>query len=118
MMHDLKVKQFASNDERIGWGHVIHCISSDPTAVKEIFKKFNTLFEEAYIKQYHCVVPDNKLRDDLKSSIAQNIVPKYRDFYNAHRRTMKREKTPATMVRFTPKNLAHRLSDLFFGNIE
>ncbi|KAG8374291.1 hypothetical protein BUALT_Bualt11G0116200 [Buddleja alternifolia] len=122
--HESKVKQFAAKYERLGWGHVIDSLPSDPTAVetpekvKEIFKIFNTTFDQAYRKQSVCVVPDNKLRDEIKVSIARKIFRLYREFYNAHRVTMGRERNSAAVVRYAPEDVGHHLSDLFFGHFE
>ncbi|EYU38484.1 hypothetical protein ABFS82_12G135700 [Erythranthe guttata] len=124
--HKSKIKQFAANYERLGWGHVIDSLSSvNPTAedtppekVKETFKKFNASFEQAYKKQGVCVVPDNKLRDYIKVSIARKIIRLYREFYNAHRQKMVGERNSAVVVRYAPEDVGHHLSDLFFGNIE
>ncbi|KAI3447651.1 hypothetical protein Pfo_004316 [Paulownia fortunei] len=122
--HESKVKQFASNYERLGWGHVIDSLPSDLTAtetpekVKEIFKKFNSSFDQAYKKQAVCVVPDSKLRDYIKVSIARKIFRLYREFYNAHRQEMGRERNSAAVVRYAPEDVGHHLSDLFFGNVE
>ncbi|KAK6126058.1 hypothetical protein DH2020_040172 [Rehmannia glutinosa] len=122
--HETKVKQFASKYERLGWGHVIDSIPSDPTAMetpekaKEAFKKFNSSFEQAYRKQGICVVQDNKLRDYIKISIARKIFRLYREFYNAHEQKMRRDRNSAAAVRFAPEDVGHRLSDLFFGHVE
>ncbi|WMV44865.1 hypothetical protein MTR67_038250 [Solanum verrucosum] len=59
--HDEKVKQFASNYERLGWSHVIESLPREPNAsmapqqVKEIFKRFNSSFEQAHRKHSMCV---------------------------------------------------------------
>ncbi|KAL0344573.1 UNVERIFIED_CONTAM: Exocyst complex component EXO70H1 [Sesamum radiatum] len=122
--HESKVKQFASNYERLGWGHVIDSLPSDPAApvtpekVKEIFKKFNTSFDQAHKKQAICVVPDSKLRDHIKVSIARKILGLYRQFYSAHRQTMERERNSASVVRYAPEDVGHHLSDLFFGHVD
>ncbi|KAK6126132.1 hypothetical protein DH2020_040110 [Rehmannia glutinosa] len=122
--HETKVKQFASKYERLGWGHVIDSIPSDPMAIdtpenaKEVFKKFNSSFEQAYRKQGICVVHDNKLRDYIKISIARKIFRLYREFYNAHEQKMRRDRNSAAVVRFAPEDVGHRLSDLFFGHVE
>ncbi|KAG8376461.1 hypothetical protein BUALT_Bualt09G0065900 [Buddleja alternifolia] len=122
--HDAKVKQFVTNYKRFGWSQVIDSLPSEPAAVEtpekvgEIFKKFNTLFNQAQRKQSVCVVLDRKLRDDIKVSIARKIVPLYRQFYNAHRSKMERERNFAPVVRFAPEDVEHHLSDLFFGNVE
>ncbi|KAJ8538348.1 hypothetical protein K7X08_014888 [Anisodus acutangulus] len=122
--HEERVKQFASNYERLGWNHVIESLQHDPSAsmapqqVKEIFKRFNSSFEQAHRKHSVCVVADNKLRDDLKESIARKIVPVYREFYNKYRPAIVRERHSAHVIRFSPEDVGHQLSDLFFGPIE
>ncbi|KAL3839581.1 hypothetical protein ACJIZ3_024172 [Penstemon smallii] len=124
MKHENKVKQFASNYERLGWSHVIATLPSNPTAVdtpekvKEIFKKFNTTFDLAYRKQSVFIIPDNKLRDNIKISIAKKIFSLYREFYNAHRRKVERGRYSRSVVRYAPEDVGHHLSDLFFGNFE
>lgn len=115
--HEGKVIQFAAKYERLGWGHVIDSLPTDPTAaetperVAEVFKKFNSAFDQAHKKQALSVVPDRKLRDHIKVSIARKIFRLYREFYDAHR-----EKVAA--VRFAPEDVGHHLSDLFFGPVE
>ncbi|XP_009761198.2 exocyst complex component EXO70H1-like [Nicotiana sylvestris] len=112
-----KIKQFVSNNDRLGWGHVIESLPQEPNAtmtpqqVKEIFKKFNSSFEQAHRKQSVCVVPNSKLRDSLKVSIARKILPVYREFYNTHKHMMH-------VIKFSPEDIGHYLSDLFFGPIE
>ncbi|XP_059646980.1 exocyst complex component EXO70H1-like [Cornus florida] len=119
--NEVKVKQFSWNYERLGWDHVIKSLPEDPKAVilpaevKECFKRFNHAFEQAHRKQSVCVVPDSKLRDDIKMSIARKLVPVYREFYNTHKLTLGRERNLAVLVRFAPEDIENQLSDLFFG---
>lgn len=120
--HEAKIKQLAENYERLGWSHVIDTLPSEPTdggtheKVTEIFKKFNMSFDQAYKNQSQCVVPDNQLRDDIKVSIARKIFRRYREFYNTHSSTIRRKEITVAVVRFTPEDVGHHLSDLFFGN--
>lgn len=122
--HESKVKQFASSYERLGWGHVVDSLPSDPSTVdspekvKEIFKNFNAAFDQAYKKQAVCVVQDSKLRDHIKVSIAKKIFRLYREFYNAHRQAVLRQRYWAPIVKYTPEDVGHRLSDLFFGEMD
>ncbi|KAA8516480.1 hypothetical protein F0562_017014 [Nyssa sinensis] len=121
--HEVKIKQFAANYERLGWEHVINSVPKNPTAVmspeevKECLKRFNMAFEQACRKQSVCIVPDSKLRDDIKVSIARKIVPAYREFYNTHRIALGRERNTALSVQFTPEDIGNYLSDLFFGTV-
>ncbi|KAH0737370.1 hypothetical protein KY290_036075 [Solanum tuberosum] len=122
--HEEKVKQSASNYERLGWSHVIESLPREPNAsmapqqVKEIFKKFNSSFEQAHWKHSMCVVSDSYLRDELKISITEKILPTYREFYNKYRNAIIKERHSAHVVRFSPEEVGHQLSDLFFGPIE
>ncbi|KAK4396279.1 Exocyst complex component EXO70H1 [Sesamum angolense] len=122
--HESTVKQFAANYERHGWGDVIDSIPSNLTAadtpvkIKEIFKKFNTSFNQAYKKQSLCVVPHRKLRDDIKASIARKIEPLYRQFYSSHRLTMRRARNSVSVVRFAPEDVGHHISVMFSGTEE
>lgn len=122
--HEAKIKQFASKYERQGWGYVIDSLPSDPTATEtpekaaEVFRKFNAAFDQAHKKQALCVVPDRKLRDHIKVSIARKIFRLYREFYNAQREKMAGERSLAAVVRYAPEDVGHCLSDLFFGLIE
>ncbi|KAL2470435.1 exocyst subunit exo70 family protein H7 [Abeliophyllum distichum] len=89
--HESKVKQYAGNYERMGWTKVLTSLPENATAeispqeVKEIFSLFNSGFEESYKKQSGWVIPDRKLREEIKISLAKKIVPSYRVFYEKHR---------------------------------
>ncbi|CAK9140526.1 unnamed protein product [Ilex paraguariensis] len=119
--HETKVKQFALNYERIAWSRVVGSLPEDPTAVKspedvkECFKRFNSLFDQAYKKQFVCIVPDCKLRDEIKVSLARKLVGVYREFYGVHRLVIGRERDLALEVKYTPEDVGNYLSDLFFG---
>ncbi|GKV05755.1 hypothetical protein SLEP1_g17725 [Rubroshorea leprosula] len=117
--HNAKVRKFAANYERLAWGQVFASLPENPTAVispgeaKEYFRKFNSSFEEAYWKQKSCVVPDQKLGDDIKVSIEGKLVPVYREFYNTHRLTAGGERNAMLFVRFGPDDVGNHLSNLF-----
>ncbi|KAI3450457.1 hypothetical protein Pfo_007122 [Paulownia fortunei] len=116
-----KVNQYLANYERMGWSKVISSLPEDPTAeippqqVKECFKTFYLGFEEAYKKQTSWVIPDPKLRDEVKISLARKIVPSYQAFYQKHRGKFTREVGEESIVRYAPEDLNNYLSDLFFA---
>lgn len=121
---EVKVKQFASSYERLAWSHVINTLPEDPSApmtaeeVRDRFKRFNAAFEQSHRKQSISIVPDSKLRDEIKVSIARKIIPVYREFYNKKRVNLGRGRNLASIVRYTPEDVGHHLSDLFFGTLE
>ncbi|GFP82370.1 exocyst complex component exo70a1 [Phtheirospermum japonicum] len=116
-----KVNQYLANYERMGWSEVISALPEDPTAeitqeeVNQCFRRFNLGFEEAYKKQTSWVIPDPKLRDEVKISLAKKIVPGYRVLYQKHRGNNTRGVGVESIVRYAPEDLDNYLSDLFFA---
>ncbi|KAL3653125.1 hypothetical protein CASFOL_002806 [Castilleja foliolosa] len=116
-----KVNKYLANYERMGWSEVIASLPEDPTVeispdeAKECFRRFNLGFEEAYKKQVSWVIPDPKLRDEVKISLAKKIVPGYRDLYQKHRGNHKGGVGVESIVRYAPEDLDNYLSDLFFA---
>ncbi|CAK9188377.1 unnamed protein product [Ilex paraguariensis] len=114
--HEIKVKQFALNYEWIAWSRIIGSLPEDPTAVtspeevNEVFKRFNSLFDQSYKRQSVCVVPDSKLRDKIKVSIARKLVGVYQEFYGARSLVIERERNLALEVKYTPEDVWNYLS--------
>ncbi|KAF8402822.1 hypothetical protein HHK36_010913 [Tetracentron sinense] len=121
LKHDAKVKQYASNYERMGWSKVFSSLPENPTAVisseavKDCLKRFNSAFEQVYRKQTSWVVTDEKLRDEIRVSISKKLEPAYRTFYDKCRVTLRGDKNIEVFVRFTPEDLGNHLSDMFYG---
>ncbi|XP_022746833.1 exocyst complex component EXO70H1-like [Durio zibethinus] len=121
--HEAKVSLFAANYVRLAWGHVFASLPENPTvsmtpgAAKECFRKFNSSFEDAYRKQSSCVVPDLKLRDEIKVSIGRKVVAVYQEFYDTHKSTVGDERSVRLFVRFCPEDLGNYLSELFMGKV-
>ncbi|KAJ8535560.1 hypothetical protein K7X08_023280 [Anisodus acutangulus] len=120
--HKKKVREYMSKYERTGWDKVITSMPENltteisSTEVEERFNKFNLSFEEIYRKQSSWVVPDRKLQDHIKISLASKIVPIYRVFYEMYRGELVRNGTGMeSIVRFAPDDIQNYLSDLFHG---
>ncbi|KAL7173516.1 hypothetical protein ACSBR2_032888 [Camellia fascicularis] len=120
--HEAKVKQYAANYERMGWNKVIVSLPElNPTAnispdeARLRFRNFNTAFEEAYRKQTSWVVPDPKLRDEIRISLARKLVPAYGEFYVKFRTMFRRQMGDESIVRYAPDDVGNYLSDLFYG---
>ncbi|GMI79731.1 exocyst subunit exo70 family protein H4 [Hibiscus trionum] len=121
--HEAKVTRFAENYERLAFGDVFASLPKHPTApmkpgeAKECFRKFNISFEAAYWKQISCVVPDSKLRDQIKASIGRKLVAVYQKFFDFHKSTIGDEKSITLFIRFYPEDVGDYLSDLFLGKV-
>ncbi|OMO89841.1 Exocyst complex protein Exo70 [Corchorus capsularis] len=118
--HTRKVKQYANSYVSMAWNKVFSSLPErsfalSPDAVKDCFRKFNAAFEEAYVKQISWIVPDGKLRDEIKVSIARKLAPAYREFYETNLVALSGEKHLEVLVRVAPDDLGNYLSDLFHG---
>ncbi|XP_055831554.1 exocyst complex component EXO70H1-like [Solanum dulcamara] len=122
--HEAKVEQYMANYKRMGWSKVMMSLPENPTAdislaeAKECFCKFSSCFEETYWKQRSWVIPDPKLRDEVKISLAKKILSAYRPFYEKHCEKvawMGSGGGVESIVRFAPDNVQNYLSDFFYG---
>nr|VDD57433.1 unnamed protein product [Brassica oleracea] len=118
--NDNKLSAYAANYEISAWSYVYMSLPEEPTELspeeaKIYFIRFHSAFEEAYMKQSSRVVPDAKLMDELKVSIAKKLVPEYREFYKKYLPMLGQERNIEMLVRFKPDNLENYISDLFHG---
>ncbi|XP_057788977.1 exocyst complex component EXO70H1-like [Salvia miltiorrhiza] len=120
-----KVKLYAANYESVAWAKVMAALpaapeaESSPAAIKEHFRRFTAAFQAACRKQSAWTVPDPKLRDEIKVSIARKVVPAYRRFYEScYAAILSEERNLEVLVRFSPDNLGNYLSDLFHTTVE
>ncbi|CAN8279376.1 unnamed protein product [Cochlearia groenlandica] len=118
--HNDKLSAYSTNYEIAAWSNVYMSLPEEPTDLsseeaKTYFRRFHTAFEEAYMKQSSRVVPDAKLRDEIKVSIAKKLVPEYREFYRKYVPMLGQERNIEILVRFKPDNLENYISDLFHG---
>ncbi|CAD5319774.1 unnamed protein product [Arabidopsis thaliana] len=114
--HEGKVTQYLEKYEKIAWGEVITSLFDsneemlEEHVAKERLMRFNEGFEEAFQKQSEWVVPDSKLRDDLKDSVTEKLRTVTTTFYEKYHVENWEE------VKFAPEDLDNYLSDLFLGD--
>ncbi|CAI9287947.1 unnamed protein product [Lactuca saligna] len=113
--HEQKLKQYAANYERMAWSKVMTSLPENPNnlpieAARECFRRFNLEFNNACRKQATWVIPDSKMRDEIKISVAKKISPVYRNFYDRYRDVFR---GVDSVVRYAPDDLGNHLSDLF-----
>ncbi|KAF2547964.1 hypothetical protein F2Q70_00019589 [Brassica cretica] len=85
--HEVKVTQYLEKYEKMAWGDVIASLPGVSTAAakaEEALRRFNKAFEETYKKHKNWVVPDPKLRDEIKASIASKLMGGYTGFYKEY----------------------------------
>ncbi|KAI6671149.1 hypothetical protein NL676_006034 [Syzygium grande] len=108
--HESKVKLYASNYERMGWSKVFSLLADLTVKIssgqaKESLRKFNAALEEVQAKQAGWTVPDQKLRDEIASSLAEKLVPAYRRLYDSCPRG-------DSVVKFAPDDLDNYLAGM------
>ncbi|CDY31722.1 hypothetical protein HID58_015703 [Brassica napus] len=114
--HQGKVSQYLEKYEKVAWGEVLTSLSEEERVVleedvaKERLKRFNEVFEEAFRKQSGWVVPDTKMREGLKDSVAKKLTYVASLFYEKYH-----VETWGDIVRYVPKDLGNYLSDLYLG---
>ncbi|KAG6605490.1 Exocyst complex component EXO70H1, partial [Cucurbita argyrosperma subsp. sororia] len=120
--HESKIKLYSSKYMRIGWSGVFSSLPTDvvaeisPEDARESFRNFNRAFEETYRKQTSWLVPNQKLRDELKISLAKELGALYGEFYARNRGRARRVSGSDPVVRLSPDDLGNYLSDLFYGS--
>ncbi|CAA6654869.1 unnamed protein product [Spirodela intermedia] len=118
--HESKARNYAASYERLAWGKVLatvpQTVAAETDAAREGMRRFNEAFEEACREQAGWVVPDGKMRDELKLSVSKKLIQAYRSFYMVTATVLRGEKDLPTLLRFSPDDLGNYLSDLFFGD--
>ncbi|PPS04063.1 hypothetical protein GOBAR_AA16580 [Gossypium barbadense] len=84
------IRQYATSYLRTCWTKALHCLKDEgiggssnnasKVALKERFKSFNACFEDIYRIQTGWKVPDPQLREELRISISEKVIPAYRSF--------------------------------------
>lgn len=128
--HTGQVRQYATNYVRASWQKMLACLRDEgltvsgafssgisKTALKERFKTFNAAFEELHRIQSTWVVPDPQLREELRLSIAQKLIPAYRTFLSHFQKYLESGRHPQKYIKYTSDDLESCLLDFFEGTL-
>ncbi|KAG1363483.1 exocyst complex component EXO70B1-like [Cocos nucifera] len=123
-----QIRQHATSYLRASWTKVLSCLKDDGLggssgsshnvsreALKERFKNFNLAFEEICRTQAKWKVPDSQLREELRISISEKVIPAYRSFVGRFHGQLEGGRHVAKYVKYTPEDIENYLSDLFEG---
>ncbi|KAG1331473.1 Exocyst complex component EXO70B1 [Cocos nucifera] len=126
--HRSQIRQCATSYLRTSWTKVLSCLKDDgfgsgsgssnsvsKMALKERFKSFNLAFEEIYRVQTTWKVPDPQLREELRISISEKVIPAYRSFMGRFGGQLEGGRNAAKYIKYTPEDLENHLLDLFEG---
>jgi exocyst complex protein 7 len=120
-----QVRQYATSYLRASWSKVLSCLkdegiggssnASSKAALKERFKNFNANFEDIYRIQTGWRVSDVQLREELRISISEKVLPAYRSFMGRFGSQLESGRHTGKYIKFTPDDLEIYLLDLFEG---
>ncbi|XP_073000271.1 exocyst complex component EXO70A1-like [Typha latifolia] len=122
-----QIRQYATSYLRASWTKVLSFLRDDglggngssssasKTILKERFKNFNLAFEEIYRTQTTWKVPDPQLREELKISLSEMVIPAYRSFVGRFRGQLEGGRHSTKYIKYTPDDLENHVSDLFEG---
>ncbi|PKI38080.1 hypothetical protein CRG98_041549 [Punica granatum] len=123
--HRSQVRQYATSYLRASWSKALSCLKDEGlggsasnasrVALKERFKNFNACFEEIYRVQTAWKVPDEQLRDELRISISERVIPAYRSFVGRFRSQLESGRNVGKYIKYTPEDLENHVLDLFEG---
>ncbi|KAG6665031.1 hypothetical protein CIPAW_02G134100 [Carya illinoinensis] len=124
-----KLRQAATSYERASWMGVLHCLRDEglsvsgsfssgvsKTALRERFKQFNTMFEEVHRTQAAWLVPDVQVREELRISISEKLIPAYRSFLGRFRSHLESGRHSENCIKYSAEDLETAVLDFFEGN--
>lgn len=119
------IRQYATQYLRASWSKALSCLKDEgiggsssnasKAALKERFKNFNACFEDIYRIQTAWKVPDPQLREELRISISEKVIPAYRSFMGRFGSHLESGRHAGRYIKYTPEDLENYLLDLFEG---
>ncbi|WOL11498.1 hypothetical protein Cni_G20261 [Canna indica] len=120
-----QIRQYSIRYLRASWTKVLSCLKDEgsiasphglsKTVLKEKFKSFNLAFEELYKTQSTWKVSDSQLREELRMSISERILPAYRAFLERFGPYLEGGWHSSRYIKYTVEDLEQYLADFFEG---
>ncbi|XP_040383370.1 exocyst complex component EXO70B1-like [Oryza brachyantha] len=123
-----KFRLAATRYQRTAWLKILNCLRDEglhvsggfssgvsKSALRERFKAFNAAFEEAHRVQSAWYVPDTQLREELRISIAEKLLPAYRSFLGRFRHHIENGRHPELYIKYSVEDLETSVTDFFEG---
>ncbi|KAI4355411.1 hypothetical protein L6164_004187 [Bauhinia variegata] len=123
-----KFRQAATSYQRATWVRVLYCLRDEglhvsggfssgvsKSALRERFKSFNAMFEEVHRTQATWLIPDSQLREELRISISEKLIPAYRSFLGRFRSHIESGRHPENYIKYSVEDLETAVLDFFEG---
>ncbi|XP_031490814.1 exocyst complex component EXO70A1-like [Nymphaea colorata] len=127
--HTGRVRQHATGYQRATWLTILGWLRDEgihtgggfssgvsKSALKERFKGFNAAFEDAHRTQAAWQVPDAQLREELRISVAEKLLPAYRAFLGRFRHHLEGGRHSDGYIKYSVDDLEIALGDFFEGS--
>ncbi|KAI3789855.1 hypothetical protein L2E82_02659 [Cichorium intybus] len=122
-------RQAATNHQRATWVGVLRCLRDEglhstktfstagvsKSSLRERFKSFNAIFDEVHRTQSLWLIPDEQLREELRISILETLIPAYRSFLGRYRNHIESGRHPENYIKYSVEDLETAVLDLFEG---
>ncbi|XP_073008867.1 exocyst complex component EXO70H1-like [Typha latifolia] len=123
--HERKARHYAESYERVVWVPVAVEIPAAEAVTtvaeaRERMRAFTAAMEAAVVEQEGWVVADAAMREEVRSAVADMVVPAYRGFYGRCAEVLRaeEEEEEKPVVRFAPEDVADRIAELFLDGSE
>ncbi|XP_038985391.1 exocyst complex component EXO70A1 [Phoenix dactylifera] len=123
-----KFRQSATRYQRATWVRILYCLRDEgihvsgsfssgvsKSTLRERFRAFNAAFDEVHRTQAAWLVPDTQLREELRISISEKLLPAYRSFLGRFRHHIESGRHPEMYIKYSVEDLEAALSDFFEG---
>lgn len=119
--HNAKIRQFHVNYQRSSWNKVIGVLKVENAngggPLKDRLKMFNSQFEDILKTHSSWVIFDDQLRDQLRTSVAENLLPAYRNFIGKFQTSPEAGRNPDRHIKHSVEDVEARINnELFQGN--
>jgi len=124
-----KFRLAATSYQRSAWLKILNCLRDEglhvsggfssgisKSALRDRFKSFNAVFEEAHRIQSGWHVPDPQLREELRISISEKLLPAYRSFLGRFRHHIENGRHPELYIKYSVDDLEISVLDFFEGS--
>ncbi|KAG6425802.1 hypothetical protein SASPL_110006 [Salvia splendens] len=124
-----KFRFSATNYQRATWVRVLYCLRDEglhvsgsfssgvsKSALRERFKAFNSMFEEVHRTQATWLIPEIQLREELRISISEKLIPAYRSFLGRFRSHIESGRHPENYIKYSVEDLENAVLDFFEGS--
>ena len=125
-----KFRLAATSYQRIAWLKILNCLRDEglhatggvgvssgisKSVLRERFKAFNSAFEVAHKIESAWSVPDTQLREELRISISEKLLPAYRSFLGRFRHHIENGRHPEMYIKYSVEDLEIAMADFFEG---